>query len=113
MNARMKFAALFAALLVMCVLTPPAATAQSAQPTQAKQAKQTAAQQTPGAPGKLRRGVAYREYRVGGRLERVVVVHKHGLIETYRNNRADTLWTAAEDALGEVPNMRRWILRSW
>ena len=112
MNARMKFAALFAALLV-CVVIPPAATAQSAQPTQAERTKQTAAQHTPGALGKLRRGVPYREYRVGGRLERVVVVHKHGLTETYRNNRADTLWTAAEDAPGEVPNMRRWIIRSW
>ena len=110
MNARMKFAALFAVLLAVCVAAPQVATAQSAQPTQTKQAKQT---DTAGNPGKLRRGVPYREYRVGGRLERVVVVHKHGLTETYRNNRADTLWTAAEDAPGEVPNMRRWIIRSW
>lgn len=59
------------------------------------------------------RGFQYQEYRVGGRLERVTVTHKNGLTEIYRNNRADTVWSAQENEIGEVPNMRQWQIKTW
>lgn len=58
-------------------------------------------------------GIRYEEYRVGGRLEQIIVPRESGLVETYRNKRADTLWAAEENELGEVPNMRQWILGTW
>ena len=58
-------------------------------------------------------GVAYEEYRVGGRLERVTVTHKNGITEVYKNNRGDTLWNAQENEIGEIPNMREWVIGTW
>ena len=59
------------------------------------------------------RGIQYQEQRVGGRLERVTVTRENGLTEIYRNNRADTLWSAQENEIGEVPNVRRWVIGTW
>jgi hypothetical protein len=53
------------------------------------------------------------EYRIGGRLERVTVTRDRGLDETYVNKRNDTLWTAEENELGEVKNVREWTIGSW
>ena len=58
-------------------------------------------------------GIAYEEYRVGGRLERVTVTHKNGITEVYKNNRGDTLWNAQENEIGEIPNMREWVIGTW
>ncbi len=58
-------------------------------------------------------GIRYEEHRVGGRLEQIIVPRERGLVETYRNKRTDTLWAAEENELGEVPNMRQWILGTW
>ena len=57
--------------------------------------------------------VPYQEYRVGGRLERVTVPRENGFTEIYHNNRTDTVWSAQENELGEVPNMRQWVIRTW
>ena len=59
------------------------------------------------------RGIQYQEQRIGGRLERVTVTRKNGFTEIYRNNRADTLWSAQENEIGEVPNVRRWVIGTW
>ncbi len=59
------------------------------------------------------RSVPYQEHRVGGRLERVIITHDNGLTEIYRNNRADTVWSAEENEIGEVPNMRQWVIGTW
>ena len=55
----------------------------------------------------------HREQRIGGRLERVTITRENGLTETYQNNRPDTIWSAQENELGETPNMRQWIIRTW
>ena len=54
-----------------------------------------------------------REERIGGRLERVSIERKKGLSETYRNNRPDTLWSGPEDEVGDLPNMRKWVITTW
>ena len=70
--------------------------------------------QLPNAPAPEKsRGIQYQEHRVGGRLERVTIIRENGFTEIYRNNRADTLWSAQENEIGEVPNMRQWILGTW
>lgn len=67
-------------------------------------------EQTP--PGQ-NQSIPYQEYRVGGRLERVTITRENGLTEIYHNNRTDTVWSAQENELGEVPNMRQWIIGTW
>ncbi len=57
--------------------------------------------------------IQYREHRVGGRLERATIIHKNGLTEVYQNNRADTIWNAQENEIGEVPNRRQWVIKAW
>lgn len=59
------------------------------------------------------RGIQYRERHIGGRLEQVTVTRKNGFTETYRNNRADTIWSAPENEIGEALNLRQWIIRAW
>jgi len=59
------------------------------------------------------RGARYLEQRIGGRLERVTVTRGRGPAETYRNNRADTIWRAPPNEIGERANMRQWIIRAW
>jgi len=103
MHARVK---VLLPMLLRAVFAGAAMSAASAQAAQPDAARHEAS----AAP---RHSVPYREHRVGGRLERVIVIHKHGLTETYRNNRPDTIWTAEEDELGEVPNMGQWIIRTW
>ncbi len=97
--------AAFAALVGAMAFSPPPASAdEPAQPDLPP-------------PGDLApeesRGVRYREHRIGGRLERVIITRENGVTELYRNNRADTIWAAQENELGEVPNMRQWIIRTW
>ena len=55
--------------------------------------------------------IIYHEQRVGGRLERVDIIRKNGITETYRNNRNDTLWAGQENEIGDLPTMRQWIIR--
>ena len=57
--------------------------------------------------------VRYQEHRVGGRLERVTITRENGFTEIYQNNRADTVWSAEENEIGEVPNMRQWVIGTW
>lgn len=57
--------------------------------------------------------IPYQTYHVGGRLERVTVRRQHGFTELYRNNRPDTIWSAQENEIGEVPNRREWIIHTW
>ena len=64
-------------------------------------------------PAGQNQSVPYQEYRVGGRLERVTVTRENGFTEIYHNNRTDTVWSAQENELGEVPNMRQWVIRTW
>lgn len=59
------------------------------------------------------RSVPYQEHRIGGRLEQVTVIRENGFTEIYQNNRADTVWSAEENEIGEVPNMRQWVIRTW
>lgn len=59
------------------------------------------------------RGIQYHETHIGGRLERVTITRDNGWTETYRNNRADTIWRAPENEIGENANMRRWVIRAW
>ena len=65
------------------------------------------------ANGAQEHSVPYQEHRVGGRLERVTVTRENGFTEIYRNNRPDTVWSAQENEIGEVPNMRQWIIGTW
>ncbi len=53
------------------------------------------------------------EQRVGGRLERITIYHHNRLTETYENSAVDSMWLSAEKELGEMPNVRRWIIGSW
>ena len=53
------------------------------------------------------------EYRVGGRLERLVVRRDDGVTEIYRNQRNDTLWAADEAGIGDVQNTRQWRIGGW
>ncbi len=53
------------------------------------------------------------EYRVGGRLERLVVRRDDGVTEIYRNQRNDTLWSADEAEIGDVQNTRQWRISGW
>ncbi len=99
------FGAAFGALVgALAFFPPPASADEPAQPVLPP-------------PGDLApeesRSVRYREHRVGGRLERVIITRENGVTELYRNNRADTIWAAQENELGEVPNMRQWIIRTW
>jgi len=76
----------------------------------------TAAETAPGQstePADAPRGIQYRETRIGGRLERVTITRENGWTETYRNNRADTIWSAPSSEIGERANMRRWVIRAW
>jgi len=57
-----------------------------------------------------KRGVQYHEQHIGGRLERVTITRDGGLSETYRNKRADTIWRAPANEIGERVNMRQWII---
>ena len=66
-----------------------------------------------GDPAAQAQSVPYQEYRVGGRLEQVTVTRENGVTEIYRNDRTDTLWSAAEEQIGEVPNMRQWVIGTW
>ena len=62
---------------------------------------------------KPRGDLELQEYRVGGRLERVVVTRENGWTEIYQNRRHDTVWSGDETDLGEVQNVRQWRLGSW
>jgi len=53
------------------------------------------------------------ELRIGGRLERVTVKWNNGVTEVYQNKRNDTVWSAEENELGDVQNVRQWRLGSW
>lgn len=53
------------------------------------------------------------EQRVGGRLERITVRRNNGLTEVYQNQRNDTIWSAEEDELGDLENVRQWKIGSW
>ena len=53
------------------------------------------------------------EYRVGGRLERLIVRRDDGVTEIYRNQRNDTLWAADEAEIGDVQNTRQWRIGGW
>lgn len=55
----------------------------------------------------------YQERRIGNRLERVTITRTNQFTEIYRNNRADTIWAAEENEIGEVPNMRQWVIGTW
>jgi len=57
--------------------------------------------------------VEYEEFRSGGRLERLTVRRNNGVTEIYQNQRSDALWSAEENELGEVRNIRKWIIGSW
>ena len=59
------------------------------------------------------KNVPYQEFRVGNRLESVIVRRANLPTETYKNNRSDTVWVAAEVEIGEVPNLRWWTLGAW
>ncbi len=63
--------------------------------------------------GDANHSVAYQEHRIGGRLERITITRQSGITEIYRNNRTDTVWSAQENEIGEVPNMRQWIIGTW
>lgn len=67
----------------------------------------------PGESAGDKRGLQYFEQRIGGRLERVTVTRDNGFTETYRNHRADAIWSAPENEIGETANMRQWIIRAW
>ncbi len=54
-----------------------------------------------------------REWRIGGRLERVTVFRDNHLTEVYENREVDSMWLTEEKELGEIPNMRRWTIGSW
>lgn len=108
MNIGDKFAkqlalTLAAVLLMMSTAVPAAA--QQSQPLQLPADLEANEQQTHSVP--------YEEYRVGGRLERVTVTRENGTTEVYRNNRTDTVWNAQENEIGEVPNMRQWVIGTW
>ncbi len=92
---------------VAVVATPPLLADQSAQ--SAATGSPSIATPTPTPP----RAVQYHEHRVGGRLERVTITRANQLTEVYRNRRADTIWAAEENEIGETPNMRQWIIGSW
>lgn len=91
------------ALALLATLCAPLAHAQQA-PSPPLETPRAA--QNPGA-------LTYSEYRVGGRIENVIVTHKNGWREIFHNNRDDTLWGAGEKQLGDAKNIGRWILRSW
>lgn len=57
--------------------------------------------------------VQFEELRIGGRLERLTVRHKNGVTEVYQNQRADSIWFAEENELGEPQNVRQWKLGGW
>lgn len=54
-----------------------------------------------------------REWRIGGRLERVTVYRDNNLTEVYENREVDSMWLSEEKELGETPNLRRWTIGSW
>ena len=54
-----------------------------------------------------------REWRIGGRLERVTVYRDNNLTEVYENREVDSMWLTEEKELGEIPNLRRWTIGSW
>lgn len=54
-----------------------------------------------------------REWRIGGRLERVTVYRDNNITEVYENREVDSMWLTEEKELGEIPNMRRWTIGSW
>lgn len=56
------------------------------------------------------RGIQYHAQHIGGRLERVTITRSNGPTETYRNKRADTIWRAPANEIGETANMRQWII---
>lgn len=56
------------------------------------------------------RGLQYHEQHIGGRLERVTITRDNGFTETYRNKRADTIWRAPANEIGETANTRQWII---
>ena len=64
-------------------------------------------------PGGNVGGLQYEEVRIGGRLERVTVMHEIGITEIYQNRRDDELWSADERELGDVQNVRQWKLGGW
>lgn len=53
------------------------------------------------------------ETRSAGRLERVTVKRSNGLDEVYENKEIDSMFSKAEDEIGEVENVRRWTIGSW
>lgn len=53
------------------------------------------------------------ETRSGGRLERVTVKRSNGLDEVYENKEIDSMFSKAEDEIGEVENVRRWTIGTW
>ncbi len=106
------------AMVALLMLSPPALAAEAAETTESTESTQStqppAAQQaaaTPAAAEKL--AISYNEYRVADRLERIAIVRERGFSESYRNKRPDTLWSAEENELGDVPNKRQWIISVW
>ena len=98
--------ALGAWALAVALLAAPAFADEPAEPTEQPDANAL------NLPDDLERA-PYREQRVGGRLESVIITRENGFTEIYRNNRADSIWTSHENELGEIPNMRQWIIRTW
>lgn len=102
-----------AAVAAAVVLATAAATADDAPGLKLPEDLTAAGPGESTAPGEEARGLQYHETRIGGRLERVTVTRENGWTETYRNNRADTIWRAPENEIGESANLRRWVIRVW
>ena len=53
------------------------------------------------------------ERRYGDRLDQITVRRKNGIDGIYDNSKANSLWQAADEEIGQTHNQRKWTIGSW